>query len=376
MVTQTFYKQNQHDYIREYQSNIEEVLQATLTRETRLPNQVICRSCHIETIATWRCTDCVLPDTLCRCCMRNGHMRNPLHRIEHWTGTHFRRAELWEVGVYLRLTHQNEVEPCSRLDKQIEVLHTFENERDILEQDSLSGAGHDTASDDAAGLFAADGRPNPFLHARPRTKGKVPDDDFDDDELSENDAFNDYDPPNAAHVPDDMPPTPRTDAFNNSYVRVVHTNGIHHLAMVACPCRGDRQIAFDLIASAFMPASFTRIRTVFSCQLLDHFRLCNLELKASAYQYYNMIRRLTSSTAPADVLNVTHEFRRMVRIWRWIKKLKWAGYGHNKLDPTTPPKGALANFCPACPQAGINLPKDWKDDPNRFYANAECPYRC
>ena len=25
----------------------------------------------------------------------------------------------------------------------------------------------------------------------------------------------------------------------------------------------------------------------------------------------------------------------------------------------------LANYCPACPQPGINLPEDWKDDPNR-----------
>jgi hypothetical protein len=26
----------------------------------------------------------------------------------------------------------------------------------------------------------------------------------------------------------------------------------------------------------------------------------------------------------------------------------------------------LAIFCPACPQPGVNLPDDWKDDPKRF----------
>jgi hypothetical protein len=49
-----------------------------------------------------------------------------------------------------------------------------------------------------------------------------------------------------------------------------------------------------------------------------------------------------------------------------MKKLKWAGYGHNKKDPLHPEPGTLANSCPTCPQPGINLPDDWKDDPNRY----------
>ena len=32
---------------------------------------------------------------------------------------------------------------------------------------------------------------------------------------------------------------PTADALNNSYIRVVHTNGIHHLAMVTCHCQGE-----------------------------------------------------------------------------------------------------------------------------------------
>lgn len=162
------------------------------------------------------------------------------------------------------------------------------------------------------------------------------------------------------------PSAPATDMFNNAYIRIVHTNGIHHIPMLACSCHGERQTAFDIIASGFLPASFTRIRTLFTFQMLDQFRLCNLELKASAYEYYNMLRRLTSSTAPSGVDNVAHEFRRMVRLWRWMKKLKWAGYGHNNENPLTPAPGTLANYCAACPQPGINLPPDWKEDPNRY----------
>jgi hypothetical protein len=159
---------------------------------------------------------------------------------------------------------------------------------------------------------------------------------------------------------------PTADALNNSYIRVVHTNGIHHLAMVTCQCQGEHQIPLDLVASNLLPTSFTRIRTLFTVQVLDHFRLCNLELKASAYQFYQLIRRVTLPMRPAEVVNLYHELRRMSRLWRWMKRLKWAGYGHNQQDPLNPEPGSLANFCPACPQVGINIPENWKDDVNRW----------
>ena len=63
-----------------------------------------------------------------------------------------------------------------------------------------------------------------------------------------------------------------------------------------------------------------------------------------------------------------------------MKKLKWAGNGQttvnsrdSELGPElamspatgTAPPGQLPNFCPACPQPDINLPLDWKNNPNR-----------
>ncbi|KAF8232614.1 hypothetical protein L208DRAFT_1271231 [Tricholoma matsutake] len=49
-----------------------------------------------------------------------------------------------------------------------------------------------------------------------------------------------------------------------------------------------------------------------------------------------------------------------------MKRLKWAGYGHNQRDPLNPEPGSLADFCPACPQVGINILDNWKDDVNQF----------
>jgi len=137
------------------------------------------------------------------------------------------------------------------------------------------------------------------------------------------------------------------------------------MAMVTCQCRGVDQLPLDLVACRLLPASFQNIRTLFSAQVLDYFRLSNLELKASAYQFYQLLRRLTMPMAPAEVVDLYNEFRRMSRLWRWMKKLKWAGVGHNGKSAMNVERGELANYCPACPQPGVNLPENWKADPNR-----------
>jgi hypothetical protein len=156
------------------------------------------------------------------------------------------------------------------------------------------------------------------------------------------------------------------DALNNSYIRVVHMNRIHHLAMVTCHCQGEHRIPLDLVASHLLPTSFTKIRTLFTVQVLDYFQLCNLELKASAYQFYKLIRHVTLPMRPAEVVNLYHELRCMSRLWHWMKRLKWAGYGHNQKDPLSPEPGSLAPFCLACPQVGINILENWKDDVNQW----------
>jgi hypothetical protein len=55
---------------------------------------------------------------------------------------------------------------------------------------------------------------------------------------------------------------------------------------------------------------------------------------------------------------------RVSRAWRDIIARIQAGYGHDTGSPVEP--GDLAIFCPACPQPGINLPDDWKNDERRW----------
>jgi hypothetical protein len=166
--------------------------------------------------------------------------------------------------------------------------------------------------------------------------------------------------------PDHVIAMPAVDALNNSYVRVVHTNGIHHLVMVTCQRQGEHQIPLDLVIINLLPTSFNRIHTFFTMQVLDHFWLCNLELKVSAYQFYQLIWHTTSLMRPAQVVNLYHELHQMSQLWHWMKRLKWEGYDHNKKDPLNPDPGSLVNYCPACPQVSTNIPENWKDNVNRW----------
>jgi hypothetical protein len=335
--------------------------------------------------------------------MRGIHQQNPFHKIQRWTGTHFRAAELWEVGTYVLVPHHEGDPLCDLLQFQKDHLERFERQKDALEQGNLlekrpapgsvprnrqdvdddeADMDIDDETDERTAEVAEDQEFEQFLNdlrRRENTNADNDEDPFDDREEDDDETLI-AEAEGGLPVPDylgadmNMPDVPTRDAFQNSYVRVVHTNGLHHLAMVSCRCRGAECLPRDLIACRLVPASFQNIRTLFSAQLLDFFRVCNLELKASAYSFYHLLRRLTMPMAPAEVANLYNEFRRMTRLWRWMKKLKWAGYGHNGKSTADIQAGELAIFCPACPQPGKNLPPDWKDDVNKYVlTHAICP---
>ena len=72
-----------------------------------------------------------------------------------------------------------------------------------------------------------------------------------------------YMPHNEAETMPEQTPTqpfntdvPRADALHNPYVRIVHTNGIHHLSAIFCNCRGHANMHCDLMAAGLVPTSF------------------------------------------------------------------------------------------------------------------------
>jgi KDZ transposase family protein len=358
--------QTQKDYIEQYVDRMEELLEALVSRESMPEGAGICRHCNKEVFAIWRCKDCLLSTPMCRLCMRQTHKENPFHRIQQWTGQYFRPAELWEVGSYLLVRHYTGEDLCPTLRQCCDHLENSEITKDNLEQVQLRQS-------------MLQQNPVPVRMPGPDPEQYFEEGDIDNGDHSmgeedlndENDIEEEVESINP-YLSTEGAGAGSTSAFSpdslGSYIRVVHSNGVHYIAMIGCQCRGEDSLPLDLIAAQLLPASFKRIKTLFTTQVLDTFRLCNLELKASAYQFYQLIRRLTNPMAPGDVINLYREFRRMSRLssWQWMKKLKWAGYAGSSNSVTEVGPGGLSIYCPACPQPGINIPNDWKEDTARY----------
>lgn len=170
----------------------------------------------------------------------------------------------------------------------------------------------------------------------------------------------------------DMNPSalpPRCDCLGNEYARVVHTNGIHYIPMISCSACGLNDPSKDFLSLRLIPTTFGKPTTFFTTMVLDDYRLSNLEMKVSAYQYTQKLWRVTAPVVPkASRGSIYEDLRRLSRCWRWLKKLKWAGFGQTNQDPLEAKPAQLTIFCPACPQPGINLPPEWEHNKDKWVA--------
>ena len=130
--------QTQKDYILQFVDRIDSLLEALLSREDLPKEHSTCSHCSGHLWAVWRCQDCSLATPMCRKCMCNTHQENPFHRVQCWTGTHFRAAELWEVGTYILVPHYAGQRLCDTLIFQKEHLEEFEQQKDHAEQVKLT----------------------------------------------------------------------------------------------------------------------------------------------------------------------------------------------------------------------------------------------
>ncbi|KAH9481115.1 hypothetical protein JR316_0005635 [Psilocybe cubensis] len=333
-VDPTAAKKTQRHYINQFVERVDSLLEAFMSREAPTQSATpLCTHCEGGAKAAWRCWDCSLPENLCRKCMRQTHRTNPMHRIEQWIGTHFQKAELWEVGGYILIPHCTNTPMCSGLKFQAEFLEGIKEPIDKTEQTQLQ---------------AMDMGRAPIQHEHL-------------DHIDAHDAEMDEaeDPP--PH-PDDVYGI--SDVDFKEYLDRIREEALRGTTEVVEDGNDDAEVR-KADADITSMASFYPQHVPVADALNNS--LSNLELKASTYQFYNLIRRLTNPISPSLVANLYNKFRRMTRLWRWMKKLKWAGFaGHNGRSALDVKKGELAVFCPACPQPGINLDENWKDDKNRW----------
>jgi hypothetical protein len=188
-----------------------------------------CDSC-LNTPAPWRCSDCLGNHVLCRECCRHRHKDQPFHRVEFWTGTHYERDWLCNLGVVIHLGHHGS--PCP-----------------VREPIMLLG--------------------------EPR-------------------------PPTADWTIYDSPSGITERPLDCILTTVAANNGIHKVWMRKCSCI-DGGEEYQYLELGLYPASYTRIETLFTFDLLQACRLDNLECKASVYHLWSKLRRLTCPFFPTGV---------------------------------------------------------------------------
>ncbi|KAF8201858.1 hypothetical protein BJ912DRAFT_1054149 [Pholiota molesta] len=147
-------------------------------------------------------------------------------------------------------------------------------------------------------------------------------------------------------------------------LRILHTNGIHDVAISYCGCPRSIPQHTQLLRRRLYPATQIAPRTCVTFELLRLLHLLSLTSKASTYDFYLALERLTDN---AGTNRPKSRYRPLLRVglqWRHLKMLKRAGRGHDEAGVAGTKDGELAIQCPSCPHPGINLPADWKDVPD------------
>ncbi|KAG0696153.1 hypothetical protein DFH29DRAFT_984710 [Suillus ampliporus] len=151
-------------------------------------------------------------------------------------------------------------------------------------------------------------------------------------------------------------------AFNNDFT-LIDTNGIHEIGLDFCGCEAAERHTKQLLRTAWFPATSTDPRTAATFRILEQYHLLSFESKASGYEFYHSLARLTDNTGLQPRKDRYEAFMRIVREWRHLKMLKRAGRGYDPAGVENTESGECAMLCPACPQPGRNLPENWDKAP-------------
>jgi len=149
----------------------------------------------------------------------------------------------------------------------------------------------------------------------------------------------------------------------HSSLAVLHTNGIHEISFQYCGCSRALPHHIQLLRRQFYPASQLVVKTCASFELLDFLHYLALTTKASTYDFYRALEKVTNNSGVGVPKVKYRSLFRMVMQWRHLRLLKWAGRAHDPAGVNATKPGELAVRCPSCPYPGINLPDGWAEAP-------------
>jgi len=149
----------------------------------------------------------------------------------------------------------------------------------------------------------------------------------------------------------------------HSELLVLHTNSIHEVSIEFCGCTSSIPPHIQLLRRGLYPASQITVRTCATFELLKQLHMFALTTKASTYDFYRALERLTTNTGIKPPKFRLRALMRMVLQWRHLKLLKRGGRAHDPAGIEATKVGELAIQCPSCPHPDRNLPVGWENAP-------------
>ncbi|KAJ7628915.1 hypothetical protein FB45DRAFT_1028980 [Roridomyces roridus] len=158
----------------------------------------------------------------------------------------------------------------------------------------------------------------------------------------------------------DNKPCPRARRGYDKFV-VIHTNGLHHVAVDFCACahRGSQPHWEQLLAFGWYPATPDMPQSAATISCLKLFHALSLQGKTTAYHFFNALSKVTDNLGASPFKRRYQLVLRLVREWRNLCALKRGGMGNDPDRLTAETKeGELGVECLACPKAGVNLTRE------------------
>lgn len=83
-------------------------------------------------------------------------------------------------------------------------------------------------------------------------------------------------------------------SFNDNFL-LIDTNGIHEMAVDFCACETSQTHTKQLLRMGWFPLTTVDPRTAAAFRLLHHYHILSFESKASAYEFYHSLVRISDN---------------------------------------------------------------------------------
>ncbi|KAG1737727.1 hypothetical protein EDB19DRAFT_1895738 [Suillus lakei] len=132
-------------------------------------------------------------------------------------------------------------------------------------------------------------------------------------------------------------------AFHDDFV-VLDINGVHEVALDFCACQLAQSHAVQLLHTRWYPSTTIAPKSAATFHLLHHFHILSCESKASAFEYWQSLARLTNNTGVSPTKDRYVVLLRMIKQWQNLTLLKQSGLGHDPAGVHAATPGTCAVF--------------------------------